>query len=233
LLAACTRVTSDRVAACSYLVVELREVDDSNIVVVLEERSRAQPCGEYRLQVPVGLLVVLLDDLLEASVVQLRELGQIVYVRNDVREIFFQQEVFVFSRGIRPHALVTVGCLCPRNSLTDFLLAGCNPTHDLLALHFLESKDLVQLLLQLVDEALLIFLVPFLLGLSAALLQTLFELVVGDVVIIPIFDQRAAKLLAEPARVVLAQHNTYSQPLGHWLVGRCVLHSANAAPRME
>jgi hypothetical protein len=80
----------------------------------------------------------------------------------------------------------------PRNSLTNFLLAGCNPTHNLLALHLLESEDLVQLLLQLVDEALLIFLVPFLLGLSAALFQALLELVVGDVVIIPIFDQRAA-----------------------------------------
>ena len=204
LLAACARVTSDWVSAGSYLVVELREIDDSGIVVVLEERPCAQSRGKHGLQVPIGLLVVLLDDFLEPRVVQLRELGQVVYVRNDVRKIFLQQQVFILSRRIRPRALVAVGRLCPRDRLAHFLLASRNPANDLLAFHLLEGKDLVQLLLQLVDEALLIFLVPFLLGLAAALLEALLELVVGDVVVVPVFDEGAAKLLAEPARVVLA-----------------------------
>jgi hypothetical protein len=58
-----------------------------------------------------------------------------------------------------------------------------------LTLHLLEGKDLVQLLLQLVDEALLVLLVPFLLGPAAALLEALLELVVGDVVVVPVFDK--------------------------------------------
>ena len=204
LLAACARVTGDWVSARPYLVVELREVDDSGIVVVLEERPCAQSRGEHGLQVPVGLLVVLLDDFLETSVVQLRELGQVVYVRNDVRKVFFQQQVFILCGCIRPRALVTVGRLCPRDRLAHFRLAGRNPANNLLALYLLEGKDLVQLLLQLVDEALLILLVPFLLGSAAALLEALLELVVGDVVVVPVFDEGASKLLAEPARVVLA-----------------------------
>jgi hypothetical protein len=66
----------------------------------------------------------------------------------------------------------------------------------------------------LVDKALFIFLVPFLLGPAAALLEALLELVVGDVVVVPVFDEGAAKLLAEPAREVLAQH-AYELLLGH------------------
>jgi hypothetical protein len=57
----------------------------------------------------------------------------------------------------------------------------------------------------LVDEALLIFLVPFLLGLAGALLKALLELVVGDVVVVPVFDQRAAQLLTEPGRELLVR----------------------------
>lgn len=73
-------------------------------------------------------------------------------------------------------------------------------------------------MLQLVDEALLIFLIPFLLGPAAALLEALLELVVGDVVVVPVFDEGAAKLLAEPARMVLAQQ-IYKRPLGIELRG--------------
>jgi hypothetical protein len=60
-------------------------------------------------------------------------------------------------------------------------------------------------LLQLVDEALFIFLVPFLLGLAGALLKALLELVVGDVVVVPVFNQRAAQLLTEPGRELLVR----------------------------
>lgn len=63
----------------------------------------------------------------------------------------------------------------------------------------------------------LILLAPFLLGLAGALLQALLELVVGNVVVVPVFDKRAAKLLAEPARVVLVQRMWYA--IGHWLRG--------------
>jgi predicted DNA repair protein MutK len=139
--------------------------------------------------VPVGLLVVLFDNFLETRVVELRELGQVVYVRDDVREVFLQQQVFVLGRRIFSRALVAVGSLCPCNCLAYFFLASRDPANNLLALHLLERKYLVQLLLQLVDEALLIFLVPFLLGLSTALLKALLELVVGDVVVVPVFDE--------------------------------------------
>jgi len=75
-------------------------------------------------------------------------------------------------------------------------------------------------LLQLVDEALLIFLVPFLLGLAGALLKTLLELVVGDVVVVPVLDQRAAQLLTEPVQVLLARRvRNAIRPLGIELRG--------------
>jgi hypothetical protein len=153
--------------------------------------------------VPVGLLVVLLDNFLESGVVELCELGQVVYVRDDVRQILFQQQVFVLRRHV--DLLAPVAGLRPGNRIADFFFAGRDPTDDLLALHLLEGKDLVQLLLQLVDEALLILLVPFLLGLAGALLKALLELVVGDVVVVPVFDQRAAQLLTESGRELLVR----------------------------
>ena len=152
---------------------------------------------------PVGLLVVLFDDFLETGVVELCELGQVVYVRNDVRQVLFQQQVFVLRRHV--NLLAAVARFRPGDRIADFFFAGCDPTDNLLALHLLEGKDLVQLLLQLVDEALLIFLVPFLLGLAGSLLKALLELVVGDVVVVPVFDQRAAQLLTEPGRELLVR----------------------------
>jgi len=84
--------------------------------------------------------------------------------------------------------LAAVARFCPCNCIADLFFAGRNPTDNLLAFYLLEGKDLVQLLLQLVDKALLILLVPFLLGLAGALLKALLELVVGDVVVVPVFD---------------------------------------------
>jgi hypothetical protein len=182
--------------------------------------------------VPVGLLVVLLDNFLETGVVELRELGQVVYVRDDVRQILFQQQVFILRRHV--DLLAAVARFRPGNCIADFFFAGCDPTDNLLTLHFLEGEDLVQLLLQLVDEALLIFLVPFLLGLAGALLKALLELVVGDVVVVPVFDQRAAQLLSEPVRVLLVRRVRGAiGPLGIELRGGIYFMVPKAAPPRE
>jgi hypothetical protein len=89
-------------------------------------------------------------------------------------------------------------------------------------------------LLQLVDEALLIFLVPFLLGLAGALLKALLELVVRDVVVVPVFNQRAAQLLAEPVRVLLVRHvRNAIGPLDVELRGGIYFMVPKAAPPRE
>ena len=106
----CT-VTFDRVSPCSYKVVEPRELDNELIVIVLEERFCFQSCGEDWLEVPLCLFlhsvsigschargvkvlnrphVMLFNNLLKASIVQLREFCQIVHIGNDITQILFQ-----------------------------------------------------------------------------------------------------------------------------------------------
>jgi hypothetical protein len=69
----------------------------------------------------------------------------------------------------------------------------------------------------LLHEALLVLFRPWLPLLAVVELrnvleigaQALLELIVGDVVVVPIFDQRASKLLSEPACVTLYQRRAF------------------------
>jgi len=109
---------------------------------------------------------MLLDNLLKASVVQLGESAKIMHIGNDITQILIQQHEVFFQGGIwLPFVL-----LCLRNDIVDLLLASLDPLHNLLALHLLECIDLVELSLQLPDEALLIVFSPvFPLGLGILL----------------------------------------------------------------
>ena len=105
------------VAPCSYDIIQLRKLHDIRVVVVLEERLGLQSSRENRLEHPSGLFlphelapssclpglqthVVLLDNLLEPSVVQLDELGQVVNVCDDIAEVLLQHHELLFSWSI-------------------------------------------------------------------------------------------------------------------------------------
>lgn len=140
--------------------------------------------------------VMLLDDLLEARVVQLGELGQVVDICDDVAEVLFEQlevlleRVAVLVRLPRLQVLLRLG-----DSGVDLLLRRCYAADDLLAFDAHEAVDLVELLLELLHEALLRLLVP---GVVDA--QGRLELLVVDVVEEPVLVQRLLQLLAEPTR---------------------------------
>jgi hypothetical protein len=134
---------------------------------------------------------VLLDDLLEAGVVQLRELGQIVDVGDDVAQVLFQQVEIFLDRVAR---LAFTVLLYAMDGIADLFLRGCYAPDNFLGLDALEGVDLVELLLQLLDEALLRFLVPVVVHAQGVL-----EVIVVDVVEDPLSVERLLELLAEPA----------------------------------
>ena len=130
---------------------------------------------------------MLLDDLLEARVVQLGELGQVVHIGDDVAQVLLQQLELVLGRAVG-------GVGCPGHDIVDLLLRGAYAADDLVALDLGEGVDLVQLRLELLDKLLLLFLVPGAVG-----AQCFFEAFVVDVVVHPVLDQGRPELLSESA----------------------------------
>lgn len=153
---------------------------------------------------------MLLDNLLEASIVQLGETCKIMDVGDDIAQVFLQQHEILFQGYIGLAAMRLVGGLliCLSNDLVDLLFTGAYSLHDLLALDLLESKDLVQFGLQLLDEALLVLVVPWpSLGLRIVSsrirlvfgVQSILQTIVIDVVVIPILDEGSFELVTESA----------------------------------
>jgi hypothetical protein len=131
---------------------------------------------------------MLLDDLLEARVVQLRELGQVVHIGNDLAQILLEDVKVLLE-------VTTRSLLRPVDGLGDLALRRCYAADDLLGLDALEGVDLVELLLELLDEALLRLLVP-----DVVHAEGILEAIVVDVVEDPLSVLRRLQLLAEPAR---------------------------------
>lgn len=155
-----------------------------------------------------------LDDLLEAGIVELGELCEIVHVGNDITEVLLEQQIILLAGQILKVRLLLLldGAGVVRLGAFDHVLhlafGGADAADDILALDMLEGKDLVQLLLELANESLLVLLGPGLarglrvragglglvLGLEAGL-----EIIVGDVGVLVVSDQRCFELVAEPA----------------------------------
>ena len=86
-----TRVTSDRITTRVNNVKHTRELDDERVIILLVEGTCAQIVLHKLLaQKTVRLLVMLLHDLEETSVVQLCEQSQIVNISNHVGEVLLQ-----------------------------------------------------------------------------------------------------------------------------------------------
>lgn len=134
--------------------------------------------------------VVLLDNLLEARIVELCKLGQIVHISNDIAQVLFEQLKIVFCRRFIARRKRRVIDLA--HNLVDLLLRRGDSTNNLLSFNLLESINLVQLALELLYEALFRLMVP-----DAGSAQRRFELLVVDVVENPIAIQRLSQLLTE------------------------------------
>lgn len=136
---------------------------------------------------------MLLDDLLEARVVELGKLGEVVHVRDDVAEILLEHLKVLFRRPRRRWARVQL-----LDHVLNLLLRHLDPPHNLAALDLLEGKHLVELVLENLHKVALILLGPH--GRRAQpCLELRLEIVVRDVVVVIVFDQRRAQLLAEPS----------------------------------
>lgn len=156
--------------------------------------------------------IVLFDDLLEAGVVQLGELRQVMNIGNDVTQDLLERQEILIGRGRRG---ARTNALTPRlgrvlkasDDAVDFRLANLDATNDFLALDLLEVEDFVQLALKQGDEVFLVVLGPWLaVGLGivrrglrhVSCLQRFLEVFVGDVVPIVLLDHRRTKVFAEP-----------------------------------
>lgn len=101
-------VAFDWVPSSPHEIVKLGELDDEGIIIVAEKRLRFQSGGEDGLEAPqllflylpfsnsashgqflcvnsvLGTHIMLLDDFLEACIVELRELGQVMNIGNNI-----------------------------------------------------------------------------------------------------------------------------------------------------
>jgi hypothetical protein len=157
---------------------------------------------------------MLLDDLLEASVVQLREFGQVMHVRDDIAQVCLEEQEVLIGRAassasVLPSVSRTV--LKTGDDIVDLSLTRLNTMDYLVALDLLERKDLVELALQQRDESLLILLCPGLArrfgvlrsGLGDELgLEGIFEIFVGNVMPEEVLDHRRTELLPEPRQYI-------------------------------
>jgi hypothetical protein len=99
---------------------------------------------------------MLLDDLVEASVVQLHELGQVVHIGDDIAEVLFEQHKVLLARAL----LAGPAVVETSDHVFDLALADRNPSGDLHRLDLLLGMHLVELGLETLDESALVLLGP-------------------------------------------------------------------------
>lgn len=154
--------------------------------------------------------VVLFDNLLKASVVQLNVFRQVVNIRDDVAQVFLQQQEVLICGLMSLRQLSFSRLTQSLDNLVDFLLASLYPPHYFIALQFLKGKHLVQFALEHRDKVLLVVLGPWSAfrlwvlrrGLSfERCLQRSLQVVVGNVVPVKLLDHGRPELLSEPAEM--------------------------------
>ena len=153
---------------------------------------------------------MLLDDLLETSVVELCEASEVMNIGDDVAQIFLQQHEVLFQGHIvlstarRVWRLLVLVRLS--NDIVDLSFTGLYSLDNFLALDLLKGEHLVQFSLQLLHEALLIFLSPCLSlwlrvvfgGLRDMVgLEGVLQAIIVDIMVVPVLDQRSFELVTE------------------------------------
>ena len=156
--------------------------------------------------------IMLFDNLLKSRIIQLCELGQIMHISDDVTQHLLEEPKVLIGRSASAR---TDGAPSPRrvrgpietgHHARNLLLAGLDAADDLLALDFLEVEDLVELALEQTHKVLLVVFRP---GLAVGCgafggrvgdifrFESLFEVVVGDVVPVEFLDYGGAEVFAE------------------------------------
>ena len=160
--------------------------------------------------------IMLLDDLLESRVVQLREFGQVVNIGYDVTQHLLEQQKILIGRrpstrsGARPPVprLILIA-FDELNDMLHFGLAGLNTLHNLLTLDLLEVEDLVEFAFQQGDEIRFVFFRPCFavwLGVFGGWfrdvvgLEGFFQVIVGDIVPVVLADDGRSEMFPEPVR---------------------------------
>lgn len=141
--------------------------------------------------------VVLLDNLVESSVVELDKLSQVVDVGNDVGEVFLQQDEFFLARSVVTRATLVEAV----DDILDFTLAHSNTTRDLHSLDLLFSVHLVELRLETADEASFVIFGPLLAAVllqrARGVLEIFLQAIVVNVVPLVLADDAGSQLLSK------------------------------------
>lgn len=184
-------VTLDGVTTRADQVVELGELDNKSIVVVLEEGLGVKTDGEDGLEGPLGHLIVLLDNLLEASVIETGELGQVMNIGNNIGQSLLEVlELLVIGRVVGVEG---------SNHSANLALGVLNAATNFAGLDLLEGVDLVEFGLQKTNKTLLVLISPFLV-LGNGVFQVRLEFVVRYVVVVIV-----------PGRLAIEPHNSSKQ----------------------
>lgn len=158
---------------------------------------------------------MLLNNFLKPSIIQLGEFSQIMNIGYDVtQDLLQEQKIFIRRRrtGNRPNTRATGTRLIaitfqPQDDIVHVLFAGLDAPNDFLALDSLEVENLVEIVLQQGDEALLVIFGPCfavwfcVFGgwfLDEVGLEGFFQFVVGDVVPVVLLDNGRAEMFSEP-----------------------------------
>ena len=165
--------------------------------------------------------IVLLDNFLEASVIESSKLSQVVYISDDIVYVILEQlEVFLgilikfFLRKIpigRRPALAILPYTT--DDIPYFPFRRSYPSDNFLCLDTLKSEDFVEFTLEFAHESLLIILVPwfsFWMGIVRAWLglvrslEAVLEIVVGDIIVVIVLYERCPELLTKAMRQAIS-----------------------------
>lgn len=118
--------------------------------------------------------VMLLDDFLEAGIIELCELCEIMHIRDNIAQILLQKLKILLGRAIaRLGPILARGIqrgLSPRwwsrieffHNIFNFFLGHLDTADDLTRLNLLEGEDLLELCLEDFNKGLLVIFRPFL-----------------------------------------------------------------------
>ena len=118
---------------------------------------------------------MLLDDLLEAGVVELGIFGQIVYIGNNVTQVSLEQLKVLLKTLIGFRIRSSIQLFLPIDDLLHFLFTSLDATNNLFALQLLKGEDLVQFSFELSNESRLIVIGPVLALAVGAILDGLLQ----------------------------------------------------------
>ena len=173
---------------------------------------------------------MLLDNFLEAGIIELGELCYIMHVGNDVAQVFLKQHEILLGRTVlfgfpsdsTRRRLLRPIVIQAGQHIANLLFASLDPAHNLARFDALKGEDFIELGFEHGDEGFLVFLGPWSsawMGLLRAglllvgSLEGILQIVVGDIVVIVIFQERCFQLLAEAGT---EQGNQRWPPIEGW-----------------